>query len=217
MIDRELLVKYLNENNHEVSSVHRYKNCAYRIKLKSGSAVFLYDKGGLFCQGSEAEKVRELIELHSGFEDSNTKVFVAYGHDLSAKNEINDILTNWDLTPLFLDSLPSEGRTIIEQLMAYIPRANYGVVLMTPDDLAHPVDDPNYNRFRARQNVILELGMLLMKLGRSRVAIVSKRCSGGIENPSDIDGVLRIEYENELQEISPQLARELRSQGYSIA
>ena len=38
---------------------------------------------------------------------------------------------------------------------------------------------------RARQNVILELGMLLVRLGRKRVAILHK---GSLELPSDITG-----------------------------
>jgi hypothetical protein len=37
----------------------------------------------------------------------------------------------------------------------------YAVVLATPDDEGHPRGKPDEKRFRARQNVVLELGVLL--------------------------------------------------------
>ena len=44
-------------------------------------------------------------------------------------------------------------------------------------------------RPRARQNVILELGFFIGKLGRSRVAAL---IAGDLEVPSDVSGVLYI-------------------------
>ena len=73
------------------------------------------------------------------------------------------------------------GRTIIEQLMEYIPRANFGIVLMTPDDMGYPKNEQSQPQPRARQNVVLELGMLLMKFDRSRIATLLKKTAPPIE------------------------------------
>ena len=215
MIDKDIVVAFLNENGFPVKNTVRYKSYAYRIKLESGTAVYIYDKGGFSCMGKDAERAGAAIESCLDLSVPNSKVFVVYGHDLGARDSLVLLLEKWGLEPLCLDALPTQGRTIIEQLEAYIPQANYGVVLITPDDVGSAIEEELPQK-RARQNVILELGMLFMKLGRKRVAIVMKKCTPEIEIPSDIDGVLRLEYKTSIQEISRQLISELNNQGYSI-
>ena len=73
----------------------------------------------------------------------------------------------------------------------------------------------NEKKFRARQNVVLELGMLLSKLGRSRVAVVTKNVSN-LEKPSDIQGIIYHSYNENISEISSRLIRELNAKGYNI-
>ena len=81
-------------------------------------------------------------------------------------------LIEQSLEPVILDELPSKGQTIIEKLEGYTEDIGFGVVLATPDDLGYRKDHENEKAYRARQNVVLELGMLLVKLGRPRVAIL---------------------------------------------
>ena len=66
-----------------------------------------------------------------------------------------------------------------------------------------------------RQNVVLELGMFLAKLGRERVAILLKEASD-FERPSDIQGLIYIPFQNRVDEVSLNLIRELTRQGYNI-
>lgn len=215
MIDRNKLQDLLLENGISIQSSTRYKNCAWRIKLSSGTAIFLYDKGGLYCQGKEAEKLQLLIEPSRDIiEEPNNKVFVAYGHDKQACAQLQSVLEEHNLTPLFLDALPSSGKTIIEKLEAYVPQANYGIVLMTPDDEGRNANDRGAPFPRARQNVILEMGMLLMRLGRSRVAIIEKESDPEIEMPSDISGVIRLRYKEDIREIESNLLKEMKARGY---
>lgn len=61
--------------------------------------------------------------------------------------------------------------------------------------------------------MVLELGMLFSKLGRKRVAIVQKECDN-FEKPSDIDGLITLEYSESVREVESQLKRELKNQGY---
>ena len=69
---------------------------------------------------------------------------------------------------------------------------------------------------RARQNVVLELGMLLMKFGRSRTAILLKEADPPIEKPSDINGILYLPYKEDVFEIKQKLIREMNSKGYEM-
>ncbi len=83
-----------------------------------------------------------------------------------------------------LHEQPSGGRTIIEKLEHNADVA-FVVVLLTPDDLGRARD--GLERPRARQNVILELGYFIGKLGRGRVCALVR---DGVEKPSDYDGVV---------------------------
>ena len=56
---------------------------------------------------------------------------------------------------------------------------------------------------RARQNVVLEMGMLISAVGRSNVAILKR---GHIEVPSDAQGILYIPFNDHVKETVPKLA-----------
>jgi len=146
------------------------------------------------------------------------KVFVAYGHDETVKKTVEAMLRRWGLEPLFLDQLPSEGSTIIEKLEKYLgdEEVGFAVVLATPDDEGHRIGHGDEKKFRARQNVVLELGMLLTKLGRSRVAILLKSAEN-MERPSDIQGLIYVPFSENLEaESGPLLAKEMIKQGFNI-
>lgn len=144
------------------------------------------------------------------------KVFVVYGHDKPARTQLDSMLRRWGLEPVILDELPSKGQTIIEKLEDYTEDVGFGVVLATPDDLGFPKDHEDQKAFRARQNVVLELGMLLVKLGRPRVAILLGS-QVDMERPSDIQGLIYIPFKADLQKETGQLlAKEMAEQGYEI-
>ncbi|MGJ5024727.1 TIR domain-containing protein [Bradyrhizobium oligotrophicum] len=144
------------------------------------------------------------------------KVFVVYGHDKPARTQLDSMLRRWGLEPVILDELPSKGQTIIEKLEDYTEDVGFGVILATPDDLGYPKDHEDQKAFRARQNVVLELGMLLVKLGRPRVAILLGS-QVDMERPSDIQGLIYIPFKADLQkEAGPLLAKEMAEQGYEI-
>jgi predicted nucleotide-binding protein len=63
-------------------------------------------------------------------------------------------------------------------------------VLLTPDDIGSAANKPSDLKARARQNVIMELGYFMGRLGRFRVCALHK---GSVELPSDYQGVLYIE------------------------
>jgi predicted nucleotide-binding protein len=122
----------------------------------------------------------------SGSAASN-KVFVVHGHDGGAKEEVARFLSKLDVEPIILHEQPSRGLTIIEKLLANA-EVGFAVVLLTPDDRGGVAEGAYENQQpRARQNVILELGYFVGKLGRERVCALYKE---GTEVPSDFQGVV---------------------------
>ena len=214
-MDKNTIRSILETNNYQIVLEKRYKNYGYRLKTSTGTTVTCYDKGTYYCQGKNASALKHLLDENISTPIFNNKVFVVYGHDELARQELENLLLQWHLEPLIIDQLPSEGRTIIEQLEKYIPQANFGIVLATPDDIGYDKNFENEKKFRARQNVVLELGMLLSKLGRSRVAVVTKNVSN-LEKPSDIQGIIYHSYNENISEISSRLIRELNAKGYNI-
>ena len=96
-----------------------------------------------------------------------------------------------------------------------IDSVNFGIVLATPDDWGKAKTDSGKYKGRVRQNVVLELGMLLSKLGREKVAILLKEDSN-FEKPSDIQGLIYIPFSNKIEECGMNLIRELSKQNIKI-
>lgn len=137
----------------------------------------------------------------------NTKeVFVVHGRDEGAREKVSRFLERLELKPVVLHEKPNEGRTIIEKL------EDFALVLLTPDDEGRLRDGKGDFKPRARQNVILELGYFLGKLGRERVCALVKE---GVERPTDYDGVVYIPLDDS-NGWEMKLIRELKSAGYDI-
>lgn len=184
----------------------------HRLKVEQGAAVICYTNAEkVVGMGKLAEPLEKLIYSKENEWKYNNKVFLVYGHDTKAECEIENMIRKWGLTPLAIDNLPTEGRTIIEQLEKYIPKANYGIVLATPDDLGRSKESKD-EKYRARQNVILEMGMLFAKFGRKRVAVIIKQSN--FEKPSDIEGILYFPYKDSIEELEKKLSVELKKCGY---
>jgi predicted nucleotide-binding protein len=85
---------------------------------------------------------------------------------------------------------------------------------MTPDDFGYSKKDGDTEiEPRARQNVILEAGMLLASLTRSRMAIIVK---GHLEMPSDLQGIIHLAYNDHVREIIPKLCQRLKEEGFDL-
>jgi predicted nucleotide-binding protein len=115
-------------------------------------------------------------------------------------------LARLGLEPVILDEQANEGRTILEKLEANTEDVGFAVVLLQADDHGRGPDDPDWPAApnRARQNVILELGFFVGKIGRARVAALVE---SAVEQPSDILGLAYIGFDDSWQ---LRLARELK-------
>ena len=88
---------------------------------------------------------------------------------------------------------------------------SYAVVLLSPDDVGAASDKRDKLQARARQNVVLELGYFIGKLGRSHVCPIVR---GQIEAPSDFHGVVYVPFEGEDWKFH--LVKELKYLGFDI-
>jgi hypothetical protein len=83
------------------------------------------------------------------------------------------------------------GDTFIETLVKELPRFDFAVLVLTPDDLTR---SRNIETFGPRDNVIFELGLFMGHLGRSRTLILHQ--SGPtLKIPSDLSGVKTATYD----------------------
>lgn len=214
----------------KVDSENRLPNdSGTQIRLVNGGIVNCYDTGTFNVQGADQPAVKAALAdfgqpprkgraLRAAAPASPTarsapqKVFVVYGRDQQARAELDAMLRRWGLEPLFLDKLPSEGTTIIEKLEATRSQASYAVVLATPDDVGYMKGRENEKKSRVRQNVVLELGMVLAALGRPNVAILLKK-EADFEPPSDINGLNYIEFKEHVEDAALPLAKEMKQRG----
>jgi diguanylate cyclase (GGDEF)-like protein len=111
-----------------------------------------------------------------------------------------------------LHELPDKGRTIIEKLEANAGDVGFAVVLLTPDDVGASKKKKTKLNNRARQNVILELGYFIGKLGRDKVAAAYVK---DVELPSDFDGMLYVRYDRR-SDWRSKLTRELKEAGIEV-
>ena len=183
-----------------------------QLRLSNGAIINCFRTGTHNVQGKNQQQVKDILD--GKVTNGGRKVFVVYGHDEIARTQLEAMLRRWDLDPIILDQQASGGQTIIEKLEEYSADVGYAIVLATPDDEGKAVNEESY-KFRVRQNVVLELGMFLAKLGRNKVAILLKE-DKNFEKPSDIQGLIYIPFQNKVDEVAINLIRELSRQGINI-
>ena len=121
----------------------------------------------------------------------SNRIFIVHGHDDEMKLEVARTIEKLGLEPVILHEQPNMGRTIIEKVIDH-SNVGFAVVLLSPDDLGcSAIDYPDGIKHRARQNVIMELGFFLGKLGRNSVLPLYRSVQGkDLELPSEYDGVI---------------------------
>jgi len=149
-----------------------------------------YIDKSLFFNRCCDDALRLIEQINNGRSKKyNPKSFIVHGHDDLAVKQVSDFITlelKWP-APVILRELPNQGRTIIEKFEDAAQMIDVVFVLITPDDF-----QPLSNGYRARQNVIFELGYFYAKLQRhsGRVIVLNK---GNTEIPSDLYGIAYID------------------------
>lgn len=140
--------------------------------------------------------------------------FIVHGHDDASLYDLKDYLQNTLklAEPVVLRQMPSLGKTMMEKFEREAGATELIFVLLTPDDKIVDSVAPNTEKRRARQNVILELGFFLGKLGREsgQVLLLYK---GSLEIPSDIVGIEYIDITDGIRSAGETIRRELQALG----
>ena len=201
------------------NGVHKFR-CTDRAGL-----LWSETKGTIWFDGPEAPRNALTLKCESiltGSElpvtlDTERSIFVVHGRDQDSRDQLELILRRLDLTPFVLQITGGGGDTLIEALERMIgnsAQSAFGIVLVTPDDVGFlKTEGSEEAKARARQNVIMEMGMLLASLTRKRCAILVK---GYVELPSNMGGVITIPFNDHVREAVPKLVQRLQEAGFKL-
>ena len=120
---------------------------------------------------------------------------------------MKNFLQSIGFEPIILHEQNDKGLTIIEKFEYYASKCVFAFILLTPDDPIHDSLGADEIYWRARQNVILELGWFMAKLGRERVAVLHM---GKVDIPSDMIGVIYIPFRESILEGSEPIRQRLK-------
>lgn len=188
-----------------------YRRNSAREEIKSLLNTYLIEVDEIWTSSMDERVASDKAKLSQQILlQTNNNIFVVHGHDHGRLQTVARFLEKLKLAPVILHEQPNSGNTLIEKFEINAD-VSYAVVLLTPDDVGAAVLNKDKLQSRARQNVILELGYFIGKLGRKRtVALVSQ----GVEIPSDYSGIVYISFDGD--EWKMNLARELRNAGFTI-
>lgn len=157
---------------------------------------------------SVAEPPDSARELAEG--ERLRKVFIVHGHDTAARETVARFVEKLGFEAVILSEQANQGKTVIEKVEAH-GEVGFAVVLLTPDDEGCKRGDAP--KPRPRQNVLLELGYFIGRLGRPLVcALATNR---DIELPTDLAGVIW-EFLDNAGGWKQSLARELKAARFEI-
>jgi predicted nucleotide-binding protein len=163
--------------------------------------------------------LRDEIEMHSPDQVATSpatesapsrKIFIVHGHDTGVREAVARFVQKIGFEPIILHEQANQGRTVMEKVEAH-GDVGFAIVLLTPDDEGNKIGESP--KPRARQNVLLELGYFIGRLGRSNVCAFST--SSTMELPTDFAGVVWEAFDpNGAWKFI--LGRELKAAGFEI-
>jgi predicted nucleotide-binding protein len=127
-------------------------------------------------------------------------VFVVHGHDEATLQLVCTFLDELEIKPVILYRTLGPAQSLLQKFFQISRKARFAIVILTADDLGasrvqYETDGvaDRALQFRARQNVILELGFFYGYLGWENVFVVYRkppRVFPNFERPSDIEGAV---------------------------
>jgi predicted nucleotide-binding protein len=136
------------------------------------------------------------LEFERDLEDSNisgsnesgvfSKIFIGHGRSRDWKELKDHLQDQHSYSIQSFESGARAGHTIRDILESLVDSSSFAILVMTAED-EQPVGS-----YRARQNVIHEVGLFQGRLGFGKVVMVVEQ---GVEIPSNLAGIQVIEYE----------------------
>ena len=158
-----------------------------------------------------AEAIEEIDRSrHIYLPPAGDKVFIIHGHAEDKWRELRDLLEDklgLEGRVVVLREEASQSKVVIEKFEEHAKQCCYGFALVTPDDKVKK-QDTAYRQ--ARPNVLFEIGWFYGRLGPSRLCILKR---AGTEIPSDLSGVVTLEFDTAVSEDYLQIKQELELAG----
>ena len=211
---QRFLIKQFGENSLEyrkLSNTH-FSLMVYTLSTTHAEFVRACKEGLLSTKAVFQTYLEEMsndniIEEQTIVNADYSKIFIVHGHDGELKQAVARIIERQGIEAIILSEQANKGRTIIEKFEDYSDVSG-AICLFTSDDYGRAKADKTDNA-RARQNVVLETGYFMGKLGRDHVVLLADK---GIEMPSDLSGVVYTDTAR--WEID--LLKELKAIGYNV-
>jgi len=141
------------------------------------------------------------------------RVFLVCGRAREPMLEMERWILSLGLEPVVLESPSVAGsQTIATALEDKVAGCGTAVVLATPDDKGRLATGKSSFAARARQNVILELGLLWGLLGMHRIVVVIHESVVG-DFPTDTAGCMNIRFNNHVSEAFDRVRTKFQEMG----
>lgn len=151
-----------------------------------------------------AEQARLSIAKMAQSNEPPDSVFIAHGHDEAFLREVERYVIEIGVQPIIMKDVGGPSKSLLEKFLIVGGAARYAIVLLSGDDLGasrRQFEEPDVAeralQFRARQNVILELGFFYGQLGWENVFVLEAdppRLYPNFERPSDLAGAVFVRY-----------------------
>lgn len=163
-----------------------------------------------------ADELRNQFHSHEPEGDPPQSVFIVHGHDENLLREVESFISSKDIKPVVLKRVLGPEESLFQKFKREGMEAKFAIVLVSPDDygcskyelheqaeklgigklarlfLVWAIGYPQF-KFRARQNVIFELGFFYGSLSFENVFLLERKAKGirpHFERPSDLGGVV---------------------------
>lgn len=190
-----VLLVYVNWSKTKVDINQTYE-ALKKLDVFEKKELLKFIEQARSIRDTKPAEIEELPKAVPQKEINSKKVFIVHGHDDKSRLEICSLLkSEFQLEPIVLQEQPNESLdTIIAKFERLASDCAMAIVLMTADDVSDKFT-------RSRQNVIFELGYFLGKLrGKEERKIIIVK-NGNVEIPSDISGVLYLEFHKSIEEL----------------
>ncbi len=151
---------------------------------------------------------RQIDKPESKKQSAPNSIFVVHGHDQDMLQAFVAELKNLGVKPIVLREFDTAHDFLYEKFRALAEEARFALVLVSGDDVGtsikdykHPAGAERALQYRARQNVILELGFFFGALGPDKVFVFQREAPTDttflprLERPSDLDGRMFLSFD----------------------
>ena len=158
----------------------------------------------VFISGQEAINPRS----QASSPPTGNNVFIIHGHDEANTLRLRILLKeHFGLNPILMTRNPGMSRALLEKFEDVASTCSMAFAVITPDD---EIVNHGIAYFQARPNVVFEAGWFVGRLGIPHVCLLLKE---GTNVQSDIDGISRIHFRDNIEEKVLEIQRELEAVG----